>query len=63
MTLAYAVQLDPYFIVLEPDARRYTRIFDSRQLVIVDDSETELEVRRALRGIGGTPPFHDENAR
>jgi len=59
LTLAWVLQLDPYLLVLEPDAHpdapRYTRISDSRQLVIVDNAPVESEVQRALRGIGLAP--------
>lgn len=56
LTLAYVVQLEPAIVVLEPDVRRYTQIFDPRQVVVVDDAETECQVRRALRGVGGAQP-------
>ena len=52
LTLARIVQLAPEIVVFEPDARRYVHILVSRQLVIVEESTIEREVREALRGIG-----------
>jgi hypothetical protein len=46
------VQLVPDIVVFERDARRYVRILDSHQVVIVEDSAIECEVRKALHGIG-----------
>lgn len=51
MRVAYVAKLEP-LIVYEPDARRYTQLFDGRYAVIVDDFPMEREVRKALRGIG-----------
>src|SRR5262245_2387201 len=51
LTVGYVMTLDPLIVWLA-DTNRYVRVAESQQLVIVDESATEREVRRALRGVG-----------
>jgi hypothetical protein len=51
LTVSYVMTVNPLIVWLA-DANRYVRIPESRQLVIVDESATEQEARRALRGVG-----------